>query len=643
MASFWYQLPLILLSLSPALAEVRCRYNVTAPTPVTYYSCTEIANKQGISLDHFFLLNPLLDPDYTSIESGKAYCVSGTVVPTTTDGTCKPDQYVSCLGYAGGQCCNSTTWKCGNTQQDCRAGTCAHGLCDVENPSSYSLDGKCGPASGNKQCGGKWGNCCGKSNTCGTGTSFCGVGNCLYGNCTLPPPETTPQPEIPPWYFGNTTDGTCGPANDYQVCNVMYGFCCASTGKCGMGAQFCGDVCQPGYGNCTNAVVPPKGGDVSPGKEMSSIALLPAYYYITDGTCGGANGFVCKGSPYGDCCSSSGYCGKEDGHCKAGCQPNFGDCTGSNMSPDGTYGGTKGSTCTGTTFGACCLSSGLCGGETAHCGGGCQSQFGTCTGDSKTSPDGTCGGTKGYTCGSSGFGDCCSSSGFCGSETAHCSTGCQTQFGSCKGGSKASPDGTCGGTKGYTCSGSGFGDCCSSSGFCGRETAHCSAGCQTAFGTCSSGSSKISTDGTCGGSKGFICTGSGFGDCCSSSGFCGKETAHCSTGCQTAFGTCSTGTGNISPDSTCGGTKKYTCAGSSFGKCYSSDGYCGNEVTHCAQGCQTSFSSACLTGKIPTLDGTCGSKNGNRTCAGGPFNGQCCGSSGYCGTTTTHCGTGKCN
>jgi hypothetical protein len=54
---------------------------------------------------------------------------------------------------------------------------------------------------------------------------------------------------------------------------------------------------------------------------------------------------------------------------------------------------------------------------------------------------------------------------------------------------------------------------------------------------------------------------------------------------------------------------------------------------------QKGASSACLTKDIPSLDSTCGSKVG-LTCAGGPFNGQCCGSTGFCGSTGTHCGSG---
>ena len=144
----------------------------------------------------------------------------------------------------------------------------------------------------------------------------------------------------------------------------------------------------------------------------------------------------------------------------------------------------------------------------------------------------SCGGAKGFVCKASPFGDCCSSLGFCGSTTGHCGAGCQSTFGTCSSGvNKIPTDGTCGGTKGITCTCSTFGSCCSASGYYGSSTAHCEAGCQSTFGTCSTGASKISTDGTCGGNKGFICIGSNFGNCCSDAGKCGNTTAHCSAGC----------------------------------------------------------------------------------------------------------------
>ncbi|EPE32143.1 hypothetical protein GLAREA_12225 [Glarea lozoyensis ATCC 20868] len=53
---------------------------------------------------------------------------------------------------------------------------------------------------------------------------------------------------------------------------------------------------------------------------------------------------------------------------------------------------------------------------------------------------------------------------------------------------------------------------------------------------------------------------------------------------------------------------------------------------------QKTFSTACLTLNIPKVDGTCGSKV-VLTCAGGAFDGNCCSSSGFCGTTSAFCAT----
>ncbi|KAL8711846.1 MAG: hypothetical protein Q9220_003790 [cf. Caloplaca sp. 1 TL-2023] len=52
----------------------------------------------------------------------------------------------------------------------------------------------------------------------------------------------------------------------------------------------------------------------------------------------------------------------------------------------------------------------------------------------------------------------------------------------------------------------------------------------------------ISPDATCGGAKGYTCLGSSFGNCCSTNGWCGSTAAYCVTGCQSAFGSCGTGT-----------------------------------------------------------------------------------------------------
>ncbi|KAF7958431.1 hypothetical protein EAE96_001979 [Botrytis aclada] len=54
----------------------------------------------------------------------------------------------------------------------------------------------------------------------------------------------------------------------------------------------------------------------------------------------------------------------------------------------------------------------------------------------------------------------------------------------------------------------------------------------------SSGALQASVDGLC--SAGKTCTGSGFGHCCSKDGFCGIGDAWCGTGCQPGFGSCGT-------------------------------------------------------------------------------------------------------
>jgi hypothetical protein len=173
-------------------------------------------------------------------------------------------------------------------------------------------------------------------------------------------------------------------------------------------------------------------------------------------------------------------------------------------------------------------------------------------------------------------------------QTDHCGTGCQSGFGNCGGNgavsskaatstvkpvtstvktsaaptattaSKVSTDGTCAGTGKMTCVGSTFGNCCSQNGWCGATSDYCGTGCQTGFGTCGSASAskaanpattkpaatsaaakKVSTDGSCAGTGGFTCKGSSFGNCCSQYGWCGSTTGHCTSGCQSGFGTCS--------------------------------------------------------------------------------------------------------
>lgn len=128
-------------------------------------------------------------------------------------------------------------------------------------------------------------------------------------------------------------------------------------------------------------------------------------------------------------------------------------------------------------------------------------------------------------------------------------------FHSGKGDSDSPPissDGSCGlsSKSKATCKGSTFGDCCSSSGWCGSDDGHCASGCQSTYGTCTLGG--VTTDGTCGaGHNDFTCGDWPAGHCCSSSGYCGSGASFCGKGCQNGCldgGTCSFGTCGGNPD-----------------------------------------------------------------------------------------------
>lgn len=119
---------------------------------------------------------------------------------------------------------------------------------------------------------------------------------------------------------------------------------------------------------------------------------------------------------------------------------------------------------------------------------------------------------------------------------------------------KHHPTGPVVGMNSYTCDESSYGNCCSSSGYCGSGTAHCASGYQATFSTCSSGSTKISIDGSCGTRNHLTCNNSSFKKSCSGAGYRGHTADHCSTGCQSSFGGCTTSDitqRSVSPDGTC--------------------------------------------------------------------------------------------
>ncbi|KAF7884612.1 uncharacterized protein EAF02_004948 [Botrytis sinoallii] len=186
--------------------------------------------------------------------------------------------------------------------------------------------------------------------------------------------------------------------------------------------------------------------------------------------------------------------------------------------------------------------------------------------------------------------------------------------------SSISPNGLCGADNtNYTCEGSAFGDCCSEYGNCGSTSDFCGVGYQSRFGSCTVASATFSSvtdtattttalptvtlspDGSCGGDSGYTCESP---NCCSESGYCGNTSDFCGVGCQPAFGICSTSstittttaaaapTQIVSSNGGCGSDyNNWTCAGSTFGNCCSQYGFCGSSNTYCdvGSGCQTAF------------------------------------------------------
>ncbi|KAH6623892.1 hypothetical protein F5144DRAFT_374761 [Chaetomium tenue] len=215
--------------------DVNCRYSATTGATVNYHTCAQLATKYGTAFDHFFTLNPTLELDCSNIQPKTEYCVDGFIEPLrATDGRCgPPNRNATCLGMPHGQCCNSETWTCGKSTEDCARGTCYEGICFGD--KIYSTDGTCGPDHGDRLCAGKWGDCCNQDGACGTGDDFCGPSVCFSGKCTILDTEPTP----PDGMKRNTPDGTCGGENGY-ICKAPWGTCCNQNGICGIRARDCG-------------------------------------------------------------------------------------------------------------------------------------------------------------------------------------------------------------------------------------------------------------------------------------------------------------------------------------------------------------------------------------------------------------------
>ncbi|KAI1398617.1 hypothetical protein F4819DRAFT_498603 [Hypoxylon fuscum] len=161
--------------------EINCRYWAKTKGEVDCRTCAQLTSFYGVDAGKFLMLNPNLKRDCSNIAPNSKYCVAGSL--RAWDGRCgPPHNNATCVGMDMGQCCNSETWTCGNTEEDCAPGTCYEGTCPGHRV--YTTDGKCGRDQGNRLCAGKWGDCCNMDGDCGTGEDFCDEGRCHFATST---------------------------------------------------------------------------------------------------------------------------------------------------------------------------------------------------------------------------------------------------------------------------------------------------------------------------------------------------------------------------------------------------------------------------------------------------------------------------
>ncbi|KAH6575299.1 hypothetical protein BASA50_003492 [Batrachochytrium salamandrivorans] len=247
-------------------------------------------------------------------------------------------------------------------------------------PSAYNR--KCGPNVG--KCGP--GLCCSQSFRCDVGPAYCGVGcQPAFGVCTGVPDTAIMESKFA---IEDSPSDKLLPVSADPICGKRAGFrcgpgsCCSRFNYCGTTKNHCGVGCQLAFGVCS-------GSSTTTTVSSSPTGSLPI---SPDSTCGKRAGFKC--AP-GDCCSPYNFCGTTKDHCGVGCQSAFGVCTRSSttttvspsptgslpISPDSVCGKRAGFRC---GPGSCCSPYNFCGTTKDHCGVGCQSAFGVCTGSSTT-------------------------------------------------------------------------------------------------------------------------------------------------------------------------------------------------------------------------------------------------------------------
>jgi hypothetical protein len=152
----------------------------------------------------------------------------------------------------------------------------------------------CGPLAGGRPC--EDGLCCSQYGMCGSSADYCGDG-CQpeYGGpcvtASASPSDTptasftlfesvSPSPSMSPDVFldvsaspsPSPSGAACGVDGLLRSCDG--GLCCSRYGYCGLGAAYCGDGCQEGFGAC--APSPSPGPSKGVGPLLDLVDVCPA-------------------------------------------------------------------------------------------------------------------------------------------------------------------------------------------------------------------------------------------------------------------------------------------------------------------------------------------------------------------------------
>jgi hypothetical protein len=112
----------------------------------------------------------------------------------------------------------------------------------------FSTDGTCGAQHGRRRCAGKWGDCCHRNGTCGSGAGFCGTDLCQTGQCVNFGFNLT-DPSAAYHSYGCYTEATTGRAIDterlvdytHMTVEMCATYCLTTHGRTIFGLEYGGE------------------------------------------------------------------------------------------------------------------------------------------------------------------------------------------------------------------------------------------------------------------------------------------------------------------------------------------------------------------------------------------------------------------